>query len=504
MKNYIHTSIIAIFFVFGIVAIPAVIVHAYDDYGTYSYDDSYYSDDYGTYSYDDSYYSDDYGTYSYDDSYYSDDYYVYDGSDSSDYYVYEDTYYTDDYYVYDDGYYVDDYYTYEDTYYSDDYYSYGDSYSVGYYDGNYSFGYDNGYDTSYYLSYNSTNSNSNNNNGSCTSCGNNDPVLTGSCAAYPSNPETGETVTWDASASGGSGSYSYSWSGTNGLSGSGDNVYKSYSSEGTKNATVVITSGGESITRSCSVFVEDDNYNNDDLEVYCTPNNDDYEVDERVTWEAHVSGGDGDYDYDWDGTDGLNGNSRTESVRYDDDGRKYAYITVRSDDGQTASDSCYIDVEDDDNDLDVTCRVSDTRIDEGDRITFEADIDGGNGPYDIQWDGDIDDIDDFDDEDRYQTVRIDDDGTYYIEVEVEDDDGNRASDDCSVIYVGRDRNSGGVTITSNTNPTGQVLGVSLAQVPYTGLGDMKFLDILMYVLGGGILIVILGISLFIFNKRREV
>lgn len=80
------------------------------------------------------------------------------------------------------------------------------------------------------------------------------PALNGSCIGTPSQPRPGQTVTWTASASGGTGSYAYSWSGA--ASGTGETVTASYSTEGTKTANVTISSGGQNITRSCSVTVQ--------------------------------------------------------------------------------------------------------------------------------------------------------------------------------------------------------------------------------------------------------
>ncbi|MCI5108780.1 MAG: hypothetical protein MRY49_02955 [Candidatus Pacebacteria bacterium] len=327
------------------------------------------------------------------------------------------------------------------------------------------------------------------------------PALTGSCYGTPSNPETGDTVIWHATYSGGIGSYDFDWSGDNGLSGHNSTVSKSYSSEGTKDATVVISSGSQSITRTCYVHVEDDYNNHDDLEVYCTPNGGTYDVDERITWTAHASGGDGGYEYDWSGTDGLDGRGRTTSMRYDDDGTKRAYVTVESDNGDRETASCRVYVDEDNNrdDLEIECRVSDTSIDEGDRVTIEVDIDGGDRPYEILWRGDIDD---FDDNDDRQTVRIDDSGRYDIEVRVEDDDGNRAYDQCPIIRVDDDNTD--VIVTTTTGITGQVAGVSLAQVPYTGLTDNPVLNAILYIIFGVSGLIILGVIAFILKKRSTV
>ena len=336
--------------------------------------------------------------------------------------------------------------------------------------------------------------------------------LAGSCSVSTSNPEVGDTVIWSASASGGTGNFLYNWSGSDNLSGSSASVSKSYNSQGLKNGSVTITSGTESITRNCSVFVDQDVQN--DLNVSCIPDGGTFDTDERVTWQAVVSGGDGKYTYDWSGTDGLDGNSRTESISYDDDGTKRANVSVRSGDGQVDTASCNIFVEeedDDDDDFDITCEVSDTRIEEGDRVTIEVDIDGGNSPYEIEWDGDIDDIDDFDDNDRRQTVRIDDEGRYDLEVEVTDDDGRRRTDECRTIIVSDEDDDDDneddvdVSVTSFTGgTTGRVAGVALSQIPYTGLTDNPVLNAILYSFAGLTLLVIGSVSLYILRRREIV
>ena len=339
--------------------------------------------------------------------------------------------------------------------------------------------------------------------------------LSGSCSVSPSNPEVGDYVSWSASASRGTGNFSYSWSGTNNLSGTSASVSKSYNSQGLKNGSVTITSGTQSITKNCSVFVDQDVEQDDDLNVTCVPDGGIFDTDERVTWQAIVSGGDGNYTYDWSGTDGLDGNSRTESISYDDDGTKRANVSVRSGDGQVDTASCDIFVEeeddDNDNDFDITCEVSDTRIEEGDRVTIEVDIDGGNSPFDIEWDGDIDDIDDFDDEDQRQTVRIDDEGRYDLEVEVTDDDGRRRTDECRTIIVSDEDDDDDndddvdVSVTSFTGgTTGRVAGVALSQIPYTGLTDNPVLNAILYSLAGLTLLVIGSVSLYILRRREIV
>jgi len=80
-------------------------------------------------------------------------------------------------------------------------------------------------------------------------------ALSGSCSSGFNNTDVGSIVNWNASASGGNGFYTYYWSGDEGLSSNSQYTTKTYSYGGTKNATVTITSGGQSITRSCSVNI---------------------------------------------------------------------------------------------------------------------------------------------------------------------------------------------------------------------------------------------------------
>lgn len=78
------------------------------------------------------------------------------------------------------------------------------------------------------------------------------PPLSASCTFSPTSVNTGQSVTWSASASGGTGSYQYSWSGTDGLSGSTQSVQKSYSTAGTKTGSVSVSSGNQSTSVSCT------------------------------------------------------------------------------------------------------------------------------------------------------------------------------------------------------------------------------------------------------------
>lgn len=89
-----------------------------------------------------------------------------------------------------------------------------------------------------------------------TSCGGGGGQFTLSCDVAPTLAGINETVNWKALPSGGTGTYSYSWTGSDGLSGSSANVSKAYQSEGQKSGTVTVTSGTETLSRTCVARVE--------------------------------------------------------------------------------------------------------------------------------------------------------------------------------------------------------------------------------------------------------
>jgi hypothetical protein len=232
-----------------------------------------------------------------------------------------------------------------------------------------------------------------------------------------------------------------------------------------------------------------------DFDIDCRVSDTRVEEGDDVRFEVDIEGGDAPYDIEWYNDaydiDNFDLNDRDQIVRMNDEGRYYVSVRVTDDDGRTRTDACPVVVaeeEDDDDDLDVQCEISDSTIEEGDRVTIEVDIDGGDGPYDIQWSGDDDEIDDFDDNDRSQRVRIDDEGTYRLRVTVEDDDGNEDSDTCTIRVRDEDDDDEDINVFTNTNdtPTGDLAGLSsvyLNQVPYTGPEDtLKILGFISLIL----------------------
>jgi hypothetical protein len=220
------------------------------------------------------------------------------------------------------------------------------------------------------------------------------PTTLAVTCAVPTTAQTGQNVTWDANPTGGNGTYTYSWAGADIAGANTEKVVRSYSTTGSRTATVTVTSGALTASASCSTNITTSNNNNDDFE--------------------------------------------------------------------------------------VQCRVSDTTVDEGDTVTYSLDIDNGDSPYDIEWDGDIEG------DDMTERVRFNRDGRYEVDVTVRDDDGNRATDSCPIVRVSDDNdndddndNINVITRTNNNTlgntPTGNLTNLNsvfLSQVPYTGPAEV--------------------------------
>jgi hypothetical protein len=222
-------------------------------------------------------------------------------------------------------------------------------------------------------------------------------------------------------------------------------------------------------------YDHDDHDYGDDLDVSCRVSDTRVETDDRVKFTADVTGGNGPYDYDWYGD--VQGNDRVEDISFHREGDVEVRIRVTDDDGNTATDSCrVVEVEDYDyydDDLELTCRVSDTSVSEGDSVTYTAEIDGGESPYDYEWDGDISG------DDRRETVTFNRSGRYEVDLTVEDDDGNDVSVTCPDVRVSDD---------NNYIAPASVSSVYLSQVPYTGPEDVfKVIGYILLILAASML-----------------
>ncbi|MEI8062358.1 MAG: hypothetical protein WCG97_03625, partial [bacterium] len=79
----------------------------------------------------------------------------------------------------------------------------------------------------------------------------NNSTISAYCSATPSVANTNQYVTWTVFPTGGNSNYTYNWSGSDGLNGNNSSVSQQYYSTGQKNATVTVTSNGQSYTATC-------------------------------------------------------------------------------------------------------------------------------------------------------------------------------------------------------------------------------------------------------------
>ena len=221
------------------------------------------------------------------------------------------------------------------------------------------------------------------------------PPISASCYAAQSSVNSGTAVQWVANVTGGTGTYYYTWSGNDGFStyGYSSIVYNIYNNPGYKNASVTVTSNGQTSTVSCSGVnvgsastyaytptytytnptytytrptytyttptytytpttyytgsaynayypTNYQSYNVNGLDIGCYADPIAAKVNQPVTWSAEVTGGVAPYTYAWTGSDGLTGAQNSILTYYTSTGSKSAVVTVTSADGKTASHAC--------------------------------------------------------------------------------------------------------------------------------------------------------------------
>ena len=211
------------------------------------------------------------------------------------------------------------------------------------------------------------------------------------------------------------------------------------------------------------------------LNASCSVSNRNLNVGDRTTFTANATGGSGSYTYRW--FNDVSDTRRTFSQRFNHRGSYRASVEVTDSEGRRQTANCpVVVVEDDVADFNIQCNISRTNINVGDRVNIDVDINGGRSPHYIDWSGDARLINGFNLTRQSQSVRINTPGTYRLRVDVEDRDGNRDSDTCTVrVRDDRQSNINVISSTTPTPPSGDLAGLSsvyLNQVPYTGPEDV--------------------------------
>ncbi|MEI8337831.1 MAG: hypothetical protein WCF92_01640 [bacterium] len=144
--------------------------------------------------------------------------------------------------------------------------------------------------------------------------------LTISCSASSNTSyNTGATlatVNWSTNTSGGSGNFSYSWGGA--VIGNDQSVVTTYTTPGTKIATITVYDASSKSTSSatCSTIV------NPIVSVSC----DGIASGNSITWSGSATGGSGDFSYSW--AEDASGSGQTVTNTYSTSGTKTGTLTV--------------------------------------------------------------------------------------------------------------------------------------------------------------------------------
>lgn len=320
-----------------------------------------------------------------------------------------------------------------------------------------------------------------------------------SCYSTPTSAGIGDSVIWRASPYGGNGNYYISWSGTNGLSGNGTSISKRYNSEGTKNASVTVTSGNRTVSQNCGNSVEiydydNNNYNDyydydydSNLSVSCSADVTFAPVGTRVVWRAYVSGGNGSYRYDWDGDENLNGSSKSEAIEYDSTGVKRASVEVRSGNrriNRSCSNTVTVGVSNNYNyntqyntNFQIACYPDKTSARIGTPVTWAVEAVGGSGNYSYSWIG----TNGLSGNSLSVMTTYGSAGTKSATVTVTDSNGRTASQACgSTVYVQGATQTTGTTVKpaaddDSNNPYSAAALFSLKNIPWGWVIVLVFL-----------------------------
>jgi hypothetical protein len=178
------------------------------------------------------------------------------------------------------------------------------------------------------------------------------PNLQVSCSPSVSYTQTNNPVRWSASATGGNGYYSYYWFGTDNISGNANSILSTYTTAGTKTASVTVTSSdGQIATVNCgntTIYQLQNNYTYyypvtdtyAPLNGSCSASVNNTQTGSIVTWSSNISGGNGVYSYYWkDNDNNVYTGGASFAKNYTTSGTKYMNVTFTSN-GQAITKQC--------------------------------------------------------------------------------------------------------------------------------------------------------------------
>src|SRR5207249_3844614 len=204
------------------------------------------------------------------------------------------------------------------------------------------------------------------------------PPLTASFRYSPSSPQTGQTITFTASASGGTPAYVFNWSFGDGSVATGNPSLHTYTSSGSYNVTVTVTDANGSVS-----------YSSQAIRVAALPTVSftygpmSPETSSPVTFNARTTGGVGPFTFSWSFGDGNLSVINPASHTYSTPGSFTVTLTATDSDGVNASSSQVIIVAPA---LSVGFTNSHTSPEADQPVNFTATQSGGVGNVSLSWD----------------------------------------------------------------------------------------------------------------------
>src|SRR5213592_2290970 len=207
------------------------------------------------------------------------------------------------------------------------------------------------------------------------------PTLAASFSFSPSSPQTGQQVTFTASATGGTTPYSYTWTFGDGSTGTGASVSHTYTTAGTFNVVLTVKDSS-SPQQSVSVSSPPPA-----LTASFTYNPSSPQVGQTVSFSGLASGGTSPYSYSWSFGDGSTGSGSSVTHAYSSAGSYSVTLTVKDTGSpqQTVTSQKTVSVTSPPPPLSASFSYSPSSPQAGQQVSFSASTSGGTSPYSYSW-----------------------------------------------------------------------------------------------------------------------
>jgi len=208
-----------------------------------------------------------------------------------------------------------------------------------------------------------------------------------SFTVQPPSGQTGQSISFSASAIGGSPPYAYSWNFGDGSTDVGATPSHTYSSSGTFDVTVTVTDLNSQTASTSQLLAVSNPPSASQLSTSFAYQPRSVTTTTTVTFTASVTGGTFPYNYQWDLGDGATSSGVYTSHLYAYSGTYTIQLTVTDNSGQSYSTSQTVTVigsQIQPLTTDFNYKPSQTTVDT--TVTFDAAATGGTGPYTFSWD----------------------------------------------------------------------------------------------------------------------